>query len=104
MLEKVSKENLRTEDISTFKKYLQRIENSTHRCRDIVQNLLQFARKSSEIFEPLNINNSIADTLSLIESQLLANNIEVRKNFANDVNQIDGNANQLQQVFTNHNT
>ncbi|NUN23686.1 MAG: HAMP domain-containing protein [Candidatus Jettenia caeni] len=101
MLEKVSKENVRTEDISTFRKCLQHIENSTYRCRDIVQNLLQFARKSNEIFEPLNINNVIADTLSLIKGPLVANKIEVVKNLVNDVDPIDGNANQLQQVFIN---
>ncbi|UJS18088.1 MAG: ATP-binding protein [Candidatus Jettenia sp.] len=101
MLEKVSKENVKMEDISTFRKCLQHIENSTHRCMDIVQNLLQFARKSNEIFEPLNINNIIADTLSLIKGQLLANKIEVVNNLVNDVDLIDGNANQLQQVFIN---
>ncbi|MDN3511437.1 MAG: ATP-binding protein [Candidatus Jettenia sp.] len=101
MLEKVSKENVRMEDISTFRKCLQYIENGTHRCMDIVQNLLQFSRKSNEIFEPLNINNIIADTLSLIKGQLLANKIEVVNNLVNDVDLIDGNANQLQQVFIN---
>ena len=101
MLEKVSRDNLKIEDVYTFKKSLQHIENGSRRCKEIVQNLLRFARKSTEIFESLNVNNIIVDTLSLLEGQLLANKIEVIKNLVNDIDQIDGNANQLQQVFTN---
>ena len=49
----------------------------------------------------MNVNNVVADTLSLIERQLLVNKIEVIKTLAPDVKQVDGNRVQLQQVFTN---
>ena len=101
MLDIVSKENLKIDEVYTFKKYLQHIENGSRRCKEIVQNLLQFARKSPEEVVSVNVNNVVADTLSLIEHQLLVNKIEVIKNLAPDVKQVDGNRVQLQQVFTN---
>lgn len=101
MLDIVSKENLKIDEVYTFKKYLQHIENGSRRCEEIVQNLLQFARKSPEEVVSVNVNNVVADTLSLIERQLLVNKIEVIKNLAPDVKQVEGNRVQLQQVFTN---
>jgi len=101
MLDIVSKENLKIEEVYTFKKYLQHIENGSRRCKEIVQNLLQFARKSPEEVVSVNVNNVVEDTLSLIERQLLVNKIEVIKNLAPDIKQVDGNHVQLRQVFTN---
>lgn len=101
MLEMIARGNLKIEDINTFKKYLQHIENGTHRCKEIVLNLITFARKTTENFEPLNVNKILADTLSLLEHQLLLNKIKVIKNLADDINQINGNSPHLQQVFTN---
>ena len=101
MLDIVSKENLKIDEVYTFKKYLQHIENGSRRCKEIVQNLLQFARKSPEEVVSVNVNNVVADTLSLIEHQLLVNKIEVIKNLTTDIKQVDGNHVQLQQVFTN---
>src|SRR3990167_2884541 len=88
MLDIVSKENLKIDEVYTFKKYLQHIENGSRRCKEIVQNLLQFARKSPEEVVSVNVNNVVADTLSLIEHQLLVNKIEVIKNLAPDVKQV----------------
>lgn len=101
MLNRISKENINTEEICTFKKYLQHIENGTLRCKEIVQNLLQFAKKSTDNYEYLDMNNVLNDALSLIERQLSVNNIVVTKNLEINLHLIKGNANQLQQVFTN---
>ena len=101
MLEIVSRKDLKIEDVSAFKKFLQRIEDGSLRCKEIIQNLLQFARKSPEEVVSVNVNNVVADTLSLIEHQLLVNKIEVIKNLTTDIKQVDGNHVQLQQVFTN---
>lgn len=101
MLDIVSKENLKIEEVYTFKKYLRHMENGSLRCKEIIQNLLQFARKSPEEVVSVNVNNVVADTLSLIERQLLVNKIEVIKNLAPDIKQVEGNSGQLQQVFTN---
>ena len=101
MLEMIDSGNLKTEDIHTFKKYLQHIENGARRCKEIVMNLLGFTRKSTENFESLNVNKVISDTLSLIEHQLLLNKVKVVKDLDDNVKQVDGKASQLQQVFTN---
>jgi len=101
MLDTLAKENLKIEEVYAFKKYLQHMENGSRRCKEIIQNLLQFARKSPEEVVPVNVNNVVANTLSLIERQLLENKIEVIKNLVPDIKQVEGNHGQLQQVFTN---
>jgi signal transduction histidine kinase len=101
MLDTISKENLKIEEVYTFKKYLRHMENGSLRCKEIIQNLLQFARKSPDEVVSVNVNNVVADTLSLIERQLLVNKIEVIKNLSPDIKQVEGNSGQLQQVFTN---
>jgi two-component system NtrC family sensor kinase len=101
VLERLSKGELKNEEINTFVRYLQYIESGASRCKLIVQSLLRFASRSNENFETLNINMVIIDTLFLIERQLLENKITVFKNFTNGIGLVDGNALQLQQVFTN---
>ena len=101
MLEIISKEHVKIEDVYVFKKYLQHIENGSLRCKEIIQNLLQFARKSSDEFIPLDVNTVIEATLSLTERQLLSNKITIVKNLTPTVNRVIGNPVQLQQVFTN---
>lgn len=101
VLERLSKSGLKNEDVNTFVRYLQYIENGASRCKQIVQSLLRFARRSNENFEAVDVNTVIMDTLFLIERQLLENKVVVSKNFTDDIDLIDGNAIQLQQVFTN---
>ena len=101
MLEIISRKDLKTEDVYVFKKYLQHIEDGSLRCKEIIQNLLQFARKSSDEFISLDVNTVIESTLSLIECQLLMNKIEVIKILTQGVGRVMGNPVQLQQVFTN---
>ena len=101
MLEIISRKDLKTEDVYVFKKYLQHIEDGSLRCKEIIQNLLQFARKSSDEFISLDVNTVIESTLSLIEGQLLMNKIEVIKILTQGVGCVMGNPVQLQQVFTN---
>ncbi len=104
-LEKMSKatpETLTDKDIQSQIKYLTDIEQQSRRCRAIVKNLLKFSRSSDKKeWETLDINMMLTDTISLIQHQLDLGNIEIEKDFADDLPVYHGNASQLQQVFTN---
>ena len=100
-IEKNGIENLKQEDISKIAEYQKLIEKESVRCKNIVQNLLKFARKSNIELEPIDINSVIEETINFTKHQLDINKIQLIKNLQEDVPIIGGNASQLQQVFTN---
>ncbi len=80
---------------------LKLIEEGTRRCRDIVMALLKYSRKPEfDEFKPVELNNIINDVCNLLQHQLDTENIHIKKEYG-DIPQIEGNANELQQVFTN---
>jgi len=85
-----------------FQRFIGYIERESSRCKDIIGNLLRFSRKPLSIkLEPINVGKVIEDTLSLLNHQLTLQNIKVTTNIAPNIPNINGNASQLQQVFTN---
>ncbi len=81
---------------------LQKMQRQTDRASNIVSNLLNFSRigsvtESTEV----NINRLLDDTLQLLEPQIRKSNVEIVKNYSEDVLPIFGNAGKLQQIFTN---
>jgi two-component system NtrC family sensor kinase len=101
LLEKVRKPDFKAEDFKACEKPLGYIEKEAQRCKTIVENLLKFSRRSPEKFATLNINQVIEDTLAILSHQLMMKKIEVKKGLASGLRAVEGNANQLQQVFTN---
>ncbi len=101
LLEKVRGPDFNAEDFKTCEKPLGYIKKEAERCQTIIENLLKFSRRSPEGFKPLNINHVIEDTLTLVGHQLMVKKVELKKKLADDLKLVEGNANQLQQVFTN---
>jgi len=80
---------------------LKLIEDGTRRCRDIVTTLLKYSRKPElGEFKSINLNDVINDACNLLQHQLNNENIKIKKEYTKVPN-IEGNANELQQVFTN---
>jgi two-component system NtrC family sensor kinase len=77
------------------------IIHETTRAAEIVRNLLDFARERAAIKEPLNVNDVIERTIRLIRNQKLFDRIVIEERFSNALPDVDGNMNQLQQVFLN---
>ncbi len=104
-LEKMKKstpENTTVKQIASYVRYLTDIETQARRCKAIVQNLLRFSRSSrSAEFSDVDIANIIRDTITFVEHQLHMNQIELDLRADPDLPLIQGNAGQLQQVFTN---
>lgn len=76
------------------------IEKESIRARDIVQQLLEFARKKPLEIIQININDVVKNVVSLIRVQLKDNRIHLTENYA-DLSLIPGDPNQLKQVFLN---
>jgi two-component system NtrC family sensor kinase len=104
-LEKLRKnvpEKTSAKEIKSYLRYVGDIELQARRCKTIVQNLLRFSRSSRTVeFHDVDINQAIEETLSFVEHQLRISQIELETSLGTDLPTIEGNAGQLQQVFTN---
>ena len=92
-------EDLKEDD--PHRENLQEVIKQTMRCRDIVKGLLQFSRQEKGKTEYVNVNDVLTSTLSLIEKQAMFHDIDVIKNFEQDLPMILGDQSQLQQVLIN---
>ncbi len=101
-LRKNSPEKTTPKEIEAYVRYVADIELQARRCKTIVQNLLRFSRSSRTVeFEEVSINQTLEQTLSFVEHQLRISQIELKVQLAPELPTIQGNAGQLQQVFTN---
>ncbi len=82
-------------------KLLAKIERQTERASKIVNNLLNFARQGRVSFVPVRVNEVVRDVLSLLEHQLTQARVKVRLELADEVPEVLGDENKLQQVFLN---
>ncbi len=82
-------------------KLLHKIERQTERASKIVNNLLNFARQGRVSFVPVRVNDVVRDVLSLLEHQLTRGRVKVRLELGDDVPEVLGDENKLQQVFLN---
>lgn len=89
------------EEDSQTAENLKKIINETTRCKNIVRGLLDFARPKEPEISEINLNELLDSTLSLLERQVLFQNISVDKQYAGDLKKISADGAQLQQVFTN---
>jgi two-component system NtrC family sensor kinase len=86
---------------STIKSDIQNIIIDTHRCKDIVKNLLAYSRQTEMKRELFNTNDVIEQTLSFLGHHALLQNITINKEFSTSMLMCEGDKNQLVQVFTN---
>jgi len=83
---------------------LEKIEQQTFRAAKIVNGLLNLARSSvsnTEETAPVDINAVIGDVLALLEPQLVASKIKVRRDLCPSPALVAGLEHKLQQVFLN---
>jgi len=88
------------EDMVGIMKDLDVIEKESLRARDIVRQLLEFARRRDLKINELNLNDIIRDVIELIFIQKRHAGIK-RKLDLGDIPPINGDENQLKQVFVN---
>ncbi|MBN2326089.1 MAG: cache domain-containing protein [Candidatus Omnitrophica bacterium] len=77
------------------------IIQETTRVREIVRGLLDFARESPSMREPLNFNDVIEQTLKLVRSQKEFREVQIQQNLDPSIPPVKADKNQLQQVLLN---
>ncbi|MBI4052239.1 MAG: response regulator [Elusimicrobia bacterium] len=80
---------------------LEGILKQSRRCRDIINNLLHFARKHEPHKEPIEILSLLGSTLQLMQYDCSTSGIELLRELPKSAPRIFGDATQLQQVFLN---
>lgn len=87
-----------------LQRYLQVIEEETNRCKQIIGGLLRFSRSGIQekpIYQTTSIPEVLEHTLKLTQYQLKMHNVTLIKEIDPGLPSVTGDANQLQQVFTN---
>jgi signal transduction histidine kinase len=79
---------------------LEMIESGARRCKQIVENLLNYSRQATPEQRSLSINAVLNDTLGLLRHQLRNANVEIILQLG-ELPPVLGNANELSQIFTN---
>ncbi|MBW2595397.1 MAG: cache domain-containing protein [Deltaproteobacteria bacterium] len=80
---------------------MNKIVYQTNRCKEIVQNLLDFARTPSGEMMPLDINDVLWTSLSLVKDQSMFHGIEIETSFTEGLPEVNGDRLRLEQVFLN---
>ncbi len=91
----------KSRNLDEFKTSIKKIEEHVDRAKKVVQNMLGYARKMEPKLENVNINDTINQTISLLENYARINNIETQTRLCNNLPIIAGDQSQLQQVFLN---
>ena len=91
----------RSEEGDPRRELLEKIERQTFRAAKIVNNLLNLARPSSGEAVAVDVNIIIGDVLSLLEHQLRASRVQVRRELSDTPVVVKGMEYKLQQVFLN---
>lgn len=89
-----------TESGSRLHRHFEKVHQQGERAAALTRQLLAFARR--QILEPRNIdlNNTVVETLNLLE-KVLGSNIEIRANLASDLSVIRADPVQMEQVVMN---
>ncbi len=94
LLEKFDKESQDYQDLKT-------IERHSLHCKQVVENLLSFARQGEGESESCDINEAINEIIRVVEHSLEMNNVELRMELASGLPRVKGDLRQMQQVFLN---
>ncbi len=89
--------------LESFREYLEIIFNEAYRCKDIIQNLLEYSRQPTEGTETLEMDQIIKDSVSLVRQHAKDSRIKiiVKNGLTKGFNRILGNESQLKHLFLN---
>ncbi len=93
---------LKSDDIPSEKKeQLKTIEHETLRAREILKNLLDFARRKPPRLEKADISAIIEDTLNLVKGQARMSNIKIQVDCDKNISAVPVDTDEIKQVFVN---
>ncbi|NLZ17085.1 MAG: two-component sensor histidine kinase [Desulfobulbaceae bacterium] len=88
-------------NIKEFSDAVDKIEQHVDRARKVIHNLLGFARRMEPAKEKINVNNLLDETTGFLENEARYVNIQIEKDYADDVPTITSDLSQIQQVVLN---
>jgi two-component system, NtrC family, sensor kinase len=77
------------------------IEKHARNCKNIVEDLLKFARGAKTEKKWIDVNDTVSEVLSLLDHQLELDKIAVKQDLAGDIPKICADGEKLKQVFMN---
>jgi len=80
---------------------LSTIERESIRCKQIVENLLNFARMDEPRLMELDLHQTLEATCHLLEYQLSRENVQLVRRYADNLPRVLADPQQIQQVFVN---
>jgi len=87
--------------IAELQDSLKEVFHQVDRCREITQNLLDFARRKEPVYQDVNVNKLIEDLSRLVEKEAVLHQIEIRRDFQQDLPLVQTDAPSLRQVVLN---
>lgn len=90
-----------TKNLAEFQNSIRKIEEHVERARKVVHNMLGFARRMEPRLEDVDVNQTIRQTISILENYARINNIEIITDLEPGLPIIAADQAQLQQVFLN---
>jgi len=94
LLEKFDKASQDYQDLKT-------IERHSLHCKQVVENLLSYARQGEGEAEYCDINEAIDEMVGIVKHSLEMNEVELRMDLAPGIPKVKGDLRQMQQVFLN---
>jgi two-component system, NtrC family, sensor kinase len=91
----------KSENFEEFRTSIGKIEEHVERARKVVHNMLSYARKMEPRLEDVDVNDTVNQTITILENYARNNNIDIQTDLADDLPIIAGDQAQLQQVFLN---
>ncbi len=89
------------ETMQRFSRYISMMEKETRRISGITSNLLAFSRESGGEFASVDLNNTLEEVLFLNENMLRLSEVRLRKDYDGELPWVEGNSEQLKQLFMN---
>jgi two-component system NtrC family sensor kinase len=77
------------------------IVRETVRCRGIIRGLLDFARPTAPARKPMDLNEVVRKSVSVVMTQLTLNRVDLSLDLTSDLPTVQADANQIQQVVVN---
>jgi two-component system NtrC family sensor kinase len=84
-----------------FRSSVKKIEEHVERARKVVHNMLGYARRMEPRLEDVDVNQTINQTVDILENYARGNNIDIQTDLAENLPIIAGDQAQLQQVILN---
>lgn len=91
----------KNENFKEFSEAIDKIEVHVERARKVTHRLLGFARRMEPVREKVDLNRMLDETIGFLENEAKFLNIEIMKDFSNEMPVITSDLSQLQQVILN---